>query len=104
MFFIQEEERSRNALTLIKQVLDSHIDMLNDREEELVSLASQDLKKQINEMLQSKDFTEINGSTNELDLLAREIEVLDIKIAAIQYTYDYVKLMLNQCKISSKDI
>lgn len=104
MFFIQEDERSKKALNLIKQVLDSHVNMLNDREAVLISLASEDMKKQINDMLQSKDLLEIDGSSDELDLIAREIEVLDIKIAAIKYTYDYVKLMLNQCETLDKDI
>lgn len=104
MFFIQEDERSKKALNLIKQVLDSHVNMLNDREAVLISLASEDMKKQINDMLQSKDLLEIDGNSDELDLIAREIEVLDIKIAAIKYTYDYVKLMLNQCETLDKDI
>lgn len=104
MFFIQEDERSRKALVLIKQVLNSHVNMLNDKEAELISRASEDLKKQINETLQSKGVVDLNNNSEELDLLAKEIEILDIKIAAIQYTYDYVKLMLKQCETLDKDI
>lgn len=103
MFYIKKDEENREALGCIKNVLDAHITMLQDREEELLSFATDAMKDEINHLL---SHSSQNSDQNHvrLEALQAEIEVLDIKIAAIQYTYDYVKLMLKQCKISEKDI
>ena len=102
MFYIKQDEENRKALQYIKDVLNAHVKMLQDKEEELLSLATDTMKDNINNMLSSKEPNKDNEQ--ELDLLSSEIEVLDIKIAAIQYTYDYVKLMMQQCKTLDKDI
>jgi len=103
VFYIKKDEENREALGCIKNVLDAHITMLQDREEELLSFATDAMKDEINHLL---SHSSQNSDQNHvrLEALQAEIEVLDIKIAAIQYTYDYVKLMLKQCKISEKDI
>lgn len=103
MFYIKKDEENRQALECIKDVLDAHVNMLQDREEELLSFATEAMKDEINSLLSSSPQNSTKGH-GRLDALQAEVEVLDIKIAAIQYTYDYVKLMLKQCKISEKDI
>ncbi len=102
MFYIKQDEENRKALQYIKDVLNAHVKMLQDKEEELLSLATDTMKNNINNMLSSKEPNKDNEQ--ELELFSSEIEFLDIKIAAIRYTYDYVKLMMQQCKTLDKDI
>jgi|13_taG_2_1085334.scaffolds.fasta_scaffold10402_1 hypothetical protein len=101
MIFIKKDEQSRNALKLIQHVLQAHQDMLEQKESELVCIASEEIKNEINSILENKASQEKTFS--KADLISQEIEVIDIKIAAIQYTYDYVKLMLKQCEKLEKN-
>lgn len=101
MIFIKKDEQSRNALKLIQHVLQAHQDMLEQKESELVCIASEEIKNEINSILENKAPQEKTFS--KADLISQEIEVIDIKIAAIQYTYDYVKLMLKQCEKLEKN-
>ena len=104
MFYIKKDEESRHALSLIQEVLQAHQKMLEDKEAELISISSEEIKEQINQMLKNKISKQAIEDSPHIELLTAEIEILDIKIAAIKYTYDYVKLMLKQCKTSGNNI
>ena len=46
MIFIKKDEQSRNALKLIQHVLQAHQDMLEQKESELVCIASEEIKNE----------------------------------------------------------
>ena len=85
MFFIKSDKQNDDAIQHIEDVLNAHVSMKKERlsEQKLIN------KKHIADNLKQ---------TLE-EYLEEEKKELDIKIAAIKYTLDYVKLML---KINKK--
>ena len=83
MFYVAKDKENLDAINLIKEVLLGHESLRAEKEKELNAL-------------------QLHGdspSSLELALLEEEIESLNAQIAAILYTYDYVRLML---KVANK--
>lgn len=80
MVYIKNSKTDKNAIQYIEDVLFAHKKMLMERDSE-----QNILNKKVMSQYMKKDLNRV---------LEEEKEELNIKIAAIKYTLDYVKLML----------
>ena len=80
MYYINKDEEDRNALRHIKDCLDAHIKMKNEKESEFLSLY--------------EEYKSGGRGLSDTLGMEEEIRVLENYINAIAYTYDYVDLML----------
>jgi hypothetical protein len=80
MYYLTQHKRNQDAINLIKDVLGAHVDMKKDRERELEALILSS---------EQNHFFEIDR-----EALEKSIETADIQISTIQYTLEYVKLII----------
>jgi len=80
MYYNKKDEEDKNALRHIKDCLNSHIEMKNQKEAEFLG-AYEEYKAG------GKGLSDTLG-------MEEEIKVLENYINAIAYTYDYVDLMI----------
>ena len=84
MVYFTQDKNNEDAVQLIEEVLRAHISLKEERVEELSKLLSVPVAAQA-----SEPFFDI-----DLEALEKSIETVDIQIATIQYTLEYVKLIL----------
>ena len=81
MYYLKKDQENRDALSYIKDVLQSHEQLRDSKQKDLINLS-----------LSKEDpfisFTELED----------EIEILNIQISSILYVYDYTKLMISLSK------
>lgn len=80
MYYFTKDKRNQDAINLMEEVLGAHVEMKQERESELRRLLYSSEKNA---------FLEIDR-----EALEKSIETIDIQISTIQYTLEYVKLIV----------
>lgn len=80
MYYLAQDKRNQDAVKLMEEVLRAHIQMKQERESELSQLLYSSKKNVFLELDQ--------------EALEKSIETVDIQINTLQYTLEYVKLIL----------
>ncbi len=84
MVYFTQDKNNEDAVKLIEEVLRAHISLKEERVNELSKLLNAPTKG-----AGANPFFDI-----DLEALEKNIETVDIQIATIQYTLEYVKLIL----------
>ena len=80
MFYLKKDEENNSAVAYVKQCLDAHIEMKRQKEIDFLDLY--------------KKYQNGNGTLDEALEVEEEIKITEHYINAINYTLDYVKLMI----------
>jgi len=81
MIYIPEIEQNKKCLHLIAEVLEAHAKMRAEKEQIIADFSNGNFI--------------FKGSEVSLKESYKDLELIQSKIDAIKYTFDYVKLMLN---------